>query len=342
MLDWIVPRAANVCQLPDTSVFWLRNASDLLIGASYALIPFGLASFLSERRDIRFGWLAWLFALFIALCGATHWMHIWIEFFPHQTAEAYLKAATALASVTTAGAMLQVEHGKRIEAEIALREALEERSNRELQRHVETQDLLIGELNHRVKNTLATVQAMAALSFRNMGPESRVSLEAFQSRLFALSTAHNLLTETNWSGASLAELVKAELTFRADDRKVTAEGPEVQLTPRQAVSLALVIHELATNSMKYGALRSQTDGRVAISWEVREQILSFRWACRSNGGSIRPPDQVGFGLKMIRQAVERELHGNLALNWDPEGLEVRFELPLDTAPAETAPETAGA
>jgi hypothetical protein len=81
MLDWIVPRAANVCQLPDTGVFWLRNASDLLIGASYALIPFGLASFLSERRDIQFGWLAWLFAVFIALCGATHWMHIWIEFF---------------------------------------------------------------------------------------------------------------------------------------------------------------------------------------------------------------------------------------------------------------------
>jgi two-component sensor histidine kinase len=183
---------------------------------------------------------------------------------------------------------------------------------------------------------------MAALSFRNMGPESRVSLEAFQSRLFALSTAHNLLNETNWSGASLSELVKAELTFGAEDRKVTADGPDVQLTPRQAVSLALVIHELATNSMKYGALRDRTEGRVAISWEVREEILYFRWACRSNGGSIRPPDQVGFGLKMIRQAIERELHGNLALNWDPEGLDVRFDVPLNTAPTESHRETVDA
>jgi hypothetical protein len=83
-----------------------RNASDFLIGAAYALIPFGLVSFLSERRDVQFGWLAWCFALFIALCGATHWMHIWLQFFPHDTAEAYLKAATALASVTTAGAVI--------------------------------------------------------------------------------------------------------------------------------------------------------------------------------------------------------------------------------------------
>ena len=134
MWDWLTPRAANLCLLTDPSVFWLRNASDFLIGAAYALIPFGLVSFLSERRDVQFGWLAWCFALFIALCGATHWMHIWLQFFPHDTAEAYLKAATALASVTTAGAvigllpdikrlptpaMMAREHQKRIQAEVA-------------------------------------------------------------------------------------------------------------------------------------------------------------------------------------------------------------------------------
>ncbi len=103
MWEWITPRSANMCLLTDPPIFWLRNISDLLIGAAYALIPFGLASFLSERRDIEFGWLAWLFALFIALCGATHWMHIWLVFFPHYTAEAFLKAGTALASIATAG-----------------------------------------------------------------------------------------------------------------------------------------------------------------------------------------------------------------------------------------------
>src|SRR5215204_4090815 len=107
MFDWFPALwPADICAVTTPAVFWLRNASDLLIGAAYAIIPFGLVSFLAARRDIEFGWLAWLFALFIALCGATHWMHIWLQFFPHHSAEAYLKAATALASVTTAGAVI--------------------------------------------------------------------------------------------------------------------------------------------------------------------------------------------------------------------------------------------
>jgi signal transduction histidine kinase len=214
--------------LTDPLIFWLRNVSDLLIGAAYALIPFGLASFLSERRDIEFGWLAWLFAVFIALCGATHWMHIWLVFFPHYTAEAFLKAVTALASITTAGAviallpeikrlptpaMMEQEHSKRIKAEVALRDALEERSNRELQKHVETQDLLIKELNHRVKNTLATVQAMAALSFKEIGAETRPSLDAFQARLLALP--RRITCSMKRIGPGLLWLTSSEPSWRS-------------------------------------------------------------------------------------------------------------------------------
>jgi len=344
MWEWITPRSANVCLLTDPLIFWLRNVSDLLIGAAYALIPFGLASFLSERRDIEFGWLAWLFAVFIALCGATHWMHIWLVFFPHYTAEAFLKAVTALASITTAGAviarlpeikrlptpaMMEQEHSKRIKAEVALRDALEERSNRELQKHVETQDLLIKELNHRVKNTLATVQAMAALSFKEIGAETRPSLDAFQARLLALSKAHNLLNETNWTGASLADLVRTELAFGADLRRVTTDGPVVHLTAREAVPLALVIHELATNALKYGALRDNIAGQLETSWDVVGNRLCFRWACCLESERIAPPTRQGFGLRMIRQAIERKLFGELRMDWEPDGLKLRLSVPLE-------------
>ena len=274
MWEWLTPQAANQCLVTSPSVFWLKSASDLLIGASYALIPFGLASFLSARRDVDFGWLAWCFALFIALCGATHWMHIWLNFFPHYTAEAWLKAATALASVTTAGAviallpdikrlptpaMLRQEHAKRIETEVALRKALEERSNEDLKRHIETQDLLINELNHRVKNTLTTVQAMAQMSLKGIGPENQSAVAGFQGRLLALSAAHNLLNETGWAGASLADVVRAELAFGADMSRVSIKGPSVELTARETVSLALVVHELVTNSLKYGAMQPGGD-----------------------------------------------------------------------------------
>jgi two-component sensor histidine kinase len=225
--------------------------------------------------------------------------------------------------------MMAREHQKRIQAEVALREALEVRSNEELQKHIETQNLLIGELNHRVKNTLASVQAMARMSFKNVGPESRSSLDAFQARLLALSTAHNLLNESNWSGASLADLVRTELTFGADMRKVTMEGPEVELTARETVSLALVIHELATNSMKYGSLRPEVAGRLVISWDVEGSHLQFRWEAHLENETIAPPTRSGFGLRMIRQAIERELEGELHTDWQPDGLKLSFRVPLE-------------
>ncbi len=353
MWDWLTPRAANMCLLADPSVAWIRNVSDLLIGGAYALIPFGLVSFLSERRDIQFGWLAWLFALFIALCGATHWMHIWLEYFPHQTAEAYLKAATALASVTTAGAvlallpdikrlptpsMLKHEHERRIQAEVALRKALEERSNRELQKHVETQDLLIQELNHRVKNTLATVQAMASLSFKSAGEHSRASLDAFKARLFALSAAHNLLNQSGWTRASVEDVVRAELAFGADLNRVVLSGPAVDLTAQQAVAFALVVHELTTNSIKYGSLRDGAGGRLVITWEVIEDSLHLHWRCRAGGDPVAKPNREGFGSRMIRRTVERELGGELQENWRADGLQVDLTIPLGRAsPAAHAP-----
>ena len=344
MWDWLTAQAANMCLVTSASVFWLKNASDLLIGGAYALIPFGLASFLSARRDVEFGWLAWCFALFIALCGATHWMHIWLNFFPHYTAEAYLKAATALASLTTAGAvlsllpdikrlptpaMLRQEHAKRIAAEVALREALEERSDEELQRHIETQDLLIGELNHRVKNTLTTVQALAQMSLKGTGPESQPAVEAFQGRLLALSAAHNLLNQTAWTGASLADVVRVELAYGSDASRVSVEGPPTELSAREVVSLALVIHELATNALKYGGMRPGGEGRVAISWRVEGNRLTFCWDAAASGHETAAPPREGFGLRMIRRTIERELGGTLEMDWQPDGLKLRFTVPLD-------------
>jgi two-component sensor histidine kinase len=212
---------------------------------------------------------------------------------------------------------------------VALRKALEERSNEDLRRHIETQDLLIGELNHRVKNTLTSVQAMARMSFKDAGETCRPGADAFEARLLALSAAHNLLNEANWTGASLADLVRVEIAFAADTSRVTMEGPEVELTARETVSLALVIHELTTNGMKYGALRPDKKGRLALSWTVKADRLHFRWESYLEGEIISTPVRAGFGTQMIRRAVERELSGELHMDWQPDGLKAGFSVPLE-------------
>jgi two-component sensor histidine kinase len=112
-------------------------------------------------------------------------------------------------------------------------------------------------------------------------------------------------------------------------RRVAIEGPEVELTARETVSLALVLHELATNAVKHGSLKEGVAARLHIFWRVEDGKLHFHWEAHLEDATIAPPDYAGFGTQMIRRAVERELSGELHMDWQPDGLKARFSVPLE-------------
>ena len=154
----------------------------------------------------------------------------------------------------------------------------------ERKRWEERQRLLFNEINHRVKNTLATVQSIAIQSFREMGAASDPRVTTFQDRLFALARAHDLLTRDNWEGAELGEVIGEviEPYCQESGGRCETDGPRVRLTPGMALALSMAVHELATNAAKYGALSLPT-GRVSISWTI---IPGDRNAFPSAGGRV--------------------------------------------------------
>ena len=202
------------------------------------------------------------------------------------------------------------------------------------------QRLLLHELNHRVKNTLATVQAIALQTLRQTRDPAAFA-ESFQARLLSLSGTHNLLTESAWQNASLRSLLETELApyLRPEGGRARLEGEGVALPARQALALGMVIHELTTNAAKYGAL-STPEGRVEVSWAVSGgapgRSLTVHW--RERGGPrVVEPAKAGFGSRLIRRTVEDELGGRVALDHRPEGVTCAILIPL----AESRPESAG-
>jgi PAS domain S-box-containing protein len=191
----------------------------------------------------------------------------------------------------------------------------------------ERQKLLIGELNHRVKNTLATVQSLAWQSARG-GVPPEVAQQRFLDRLLSLSRTHNLLNETSWEGASLRTILQTELEPHGrDETRYRLIGPDVDLTPKVAVVLGMVIHELTTNAGKYGSL-SVPQGRVVVEWDQRGiDTLHLTWS-ESGGPPVNAPERQGFGSRLMEQAITRELGGQLQIEFEPEGLTCRLVLPL--------------
>ena len=192
-------------------------------------------------------------------------------------------------------------------------------------RAAERQKLLVDELNHRVKNSLATVQSIAAQTLRST-PDPAAFREAFEARILALSTVHNLLTGASWEGAYLQEVLAGELAPHGEDR-VRLEGPAVRLSAQQALSLALVIHELATNAAKYGAL-SAAGGRVEVAWRLEAGRLSLAWVERG-GPTVTTPTRRGFGSRLIERTASHELGGRATARYRPEGVEVDLDLKLE-------------
>jgi two-component sensor histidine kinase len=188
----------------------------------------------------------------------------------------------------------------------------------------EQQKLLVDELNHRVKNTLATVQAIAHQTLRTTS-DPVAFRGAFEARLMALSATHDLLTAAGWRSASLRDVLLREVKPHGAER-YSLDGPDVPLAPSQAVALGLLIHELATNAAKYGALSSGA-GRVAVAWTFEAGVLNLTWT-ETGGPAVSPPTRRGFGSRLIERSLESGLGGKADLDYRREGVVCAVRLPL--------------
>jgi two-component sensor histidine kinase len=186
------------------------------------------------------------------------------------------------------------------------------------------QRLLLDELNHRVKNTLATVQSIAWQTRRNASSPGDFDL-SFASRIDALARAHDILTGSAWQGAMLDDIIGQTLAPYArpngGEDWIRFSGPPVRLGPNAAVTLNMVFHELATNAAKYGCL-STKDGRLAVTWTADRSsepaMLEMAWV-EAGGPSVTPPARTGFGTRLLQTGLPRELSGSVNMDFAPEG-----------------------
>jgi len=182
-------------------------------------------------------------------------------------------------------------------------------------------DLLIDELNHRVKNTLAILQAIAVQTFRSA---SKTEREKFEGRLGALAEAHNLLSQEKWQGSELKDVINRVLQpyLINNTARMRMFGPSVPLSPRLAVVLSMIVHEIATNAAKYGALSNET-GTVALNWEVIEEDagpkLRLIWT-EAGGPLVVAPVQRGFGSRLIERSARDQLGGEATVDFLPRGV----------------------
>jgi PAS domain S-box-containing protein len=191
------------------------------------------------------------------------------------------------------------------------------------------QELLINELNHRVKNTLATIQSIAHQTLKE-GTVTRAARGLFTERLMALSTAHNVLTRENWESAELTDIIAEAVRpyDEAETPRIRITGPAVRVTPHIALALSMAFHELATNATKYGAL-SVPAGWVALSWSRHPERAAVDVVWRETGGpTVGPPTGKGFGSRLLGQGLTAELGQAAALTFDPAGLVCTFTAPL--------------
>lgn len=191
--------------------------------------------------------------------------------------------------------------------------------------------LLLNELNHRIKNTLATVQAIAEQTLRAEGVDA-ATRSNLAGRLMALSEAHDVLVMESWAGADLQSIVEQVLSpHRQPDRSLVTDGPPIRLSPQQAVAMALALHELATNAVKYGALSTHAGG-LRLSWNISSDSsgarhMTFLWA-EHGGPSVAPPSHSGFGSRLLARTIGREAGGKARIEFAKTGVRCVIEMPL--------------
>jgi two-component sensor histidine kinase len=190
------------------------------------------------------------------------------------------------------------------------------------------QRLLLEELHHRVKNTLATVMAIASQSLRTAENLEQGRL-AVENRLVALGRAHDLLLQVNWASAKLTEIIRAAIEpFDSPDaRRFEVHDTDTEVGPEAVLPLTMSLNELCTNAVKYGAL-SNTTGRIEISSTLDEKTLRFKLIWTERGGpAVQPPIRRGFGIRLIARLAD-QLHGHAELKYEPAGLVYELDIPL--------------
>jgi len=187
----------------------------------------------------------------------------------------------------------------------------------------EAQALLAREVDHRAKNILAIVSSLVALT---RAPTREAYAESLAGRISAMSRAHGLLARGRWKGAPLAHVIEDELGTYADEGCFAFDGPDLKLSARAVQPIAMLIHELATNAVKFGALSSPA-GHVSLSWSLLpNDEVAMLWQ-ESGGPPVEPPTQLGFGSGLIQQIVQNQLCGSLEHHWDRSGYRVQLKLP---------------
>jgi two-component sensor histidine kinase len=200
--------------------------------------------------------------------------------------------------------------------------------------------LVLREMNHRIKNILAAVQAVANQTFKDQATPQ--SLQSFGSRLTAMAAAHDLLLSENWESVDIGETLAAALDPFDREHRFSLDGPPLRITSKAALALSMAVHELCTNAAKYGAL-SQPGGRVAVHWwtdgtgEARRFRLSW---IESGGPPVTAPDRRGFGTRLIQTALAGEFDGEIDLSYPESG--VRFSLDADAHRVLAPPDPANA
>src|SRR5277367_3813852 len=190
------------------------------------------------------------------------------------------------------------------------------------------QKLILEELHHRIKNTLATVSAIASQSLRNASSTQHAQ-QAIEGRLLALGRAHDLLLQARWSSANLRTIVRSaiEAFDNPDVAKFSIDGPDVQMASGAVIAIAMTLNELCTNTTKFGAL-SVPEGHVEIAWTLdqRSQRLHLTWT-EKNGPAVHAPEKHSFGTRLI-ETLGKQLKGDVKLSYEPAGLVYAFDVPL--------------
>jgi PAS domain S-box-containing protein len=193
----------------------------------------------------------------------------------------------------------------------------------ERKRAEERQNLLAREVDHRAKNALALAQSIVRLT---RGDNVKSYIQAVEGRISALARVHTILSLSSWQGAEVRKLVDEELAPYSASDQIAFSGASIQLQPATAQTLALALHELVTNSAKYGAL-SMLSGRLSIKWENRADTLQMLWEERG-GPPVEKPSSRGFGTRSVIASIETQLGGQAEFDWRPEGLICRLSVPL--------------
>jgi PAS domain S-box-containing protein len=225
---------------------------------------------------------------------------------------------TAAATVDRSGRVIRVSG---VTVDITERKRAEERQN-----------LLTREVDHRAKNALALAQSIVRLT---RGDNVKAYIQAVEGRISALARVHTILSLSSWQGAEISKLVDEELAPYAMGEQIAFSGASIQLQPATAQTLAMALHELVTNSAKYGAL-STVSGRLTISWEIEADVLRILWEER-DGPLVERPASRGFGTRSVIASIESQLGGQAEFDWRTEGLVCRLSVPLEQSGATRQP-----